>query len=131
MAKSNTVCGRLAWTVVFLTLAAGLLSGSVSAQVTTADLTGTVTETSSAILKKAKVSLRNTATQETRTTASSDAGTYTFTLLNPGTYAVEITVSGFKTFVSQVSLSAGDRARFDAKMSVGAESATEGGNLHL
>jgi type 1 fimbria pilin len=53
------------------------------AQSTTADITGTVTDNSGAILPNAKVTLTNLGTGEVRTGNTTAAGDYTFTLLSP------------------------------------------------
>src|SRR5271163_3675857 len=89
------------------------------AQSTTADITGTVTDNTGAILPHATVTLTNLGTKETRTAVSTDAGDYTFTLLNPGSYSLTVTEEGFKTLtIPQVTLAASDRAREDAKLEV-------------
>ncbi len=93
-------------------------------QVTTADITGTVTDTSGASVSGAKVTVSNTATQEVRTTTSSVSGTFSVTLLNPGSYTIQVANSGFKTFASDLTLAAGDRGRIDANLTVGSESET-------
>jgi hypothetical protein len=96
-----------------------------SAQSTTADITGTVTDASGASLPQSKVTLTNLGTKETRTAETTDAGDYTFTQLGPGTYSIQVSHSGFKSFViPSISLSASDRAREDAKLAIGAEGET-------
>lgn len=113
------------WAVI---LSAGLLLAvpqSVPAQSTTADITGTVTDTSGASLPGAKVTLTNLGTKEVRTAETTSAGDYTFNLLIPGSYSIQVAQSGFKTFViPSIALSASDRAREDAKLEVGAEATT-------
>lgn len=97
----------------------------VSAQTTTADITGTVTDSSGAIISNADVLLTNLGTKETRKGQTTQAGDYTFTQLNPGSYSIQISDKGFKTFViSSVNLSAADRAREDAKLDIGSEAET-------
>jgi Carboxypeptidase regulatory-like domain/TonB dependent receptor len=95
------------------------------AQSTTADITGTVTDGSGAILPNAKVTLTNLGTGEVRNAKTTAAGDYTFTLLNPGSYSVKVESDGFKTFVvPAVTLAASDRAREDARLETGATSET-------
>jgi hypothetical protein len=95
------------------------------AQSTTADITGTVTDSTGAILPNATVTLTNLGTKETRTAVSTDAGDYTFTLLNPGSYSLTVTEQGFKTLtIPQVTLAASDRAREDAKLEIGSADQT-------
>jgi hypothetical protein len=66
------------------------------AQVSTSRLTGTVQDTSGALVAGATVTLRNEQTGLTRTTASSDSGTYTFDAIPTGFYTVEVESKGFK-----------------------------------
>jgi hypothetical protein len=96
-----------------------------SAQSTTADITGTVTDVSGASLPHASVTLTNLGTSEQRTAQTTDAGDYTFTQLGPGTYSIQVSQSGFKSFViPNIALSASDRARRDAKLEVGSGAET-------
>jgi len=94
----------------------------VNAQLTTADVVGTVTDATGAVVSNANVTLTNQRTNETRNTQSNGSGQYVFTLLLPGNYSVRIEVTGFTTFTSNVNVSAGDRARVDASMHVGQSS---------
>ena len=96
-----------------------------SAQSTTADITGTVTDATGASLPHATVTLTNLGTKEVRTAQTTDAGDYTFTQLGPGTYSIQVSQSGFKSFViPNIALSASDRARENAKLEVGTEGQT-------
>ncbi len=92
------------------------------AQSTTADVVGTVTDATGAVLPGATVQLTNLDTQEKRTATSNEAGQYTFTLLKPNHYSVTISSNGFKTStIASFNLSAGDRAREDAHLQIGSE----------
>jgi Carboxypeptidase regulatory-like domain len=93
-----------------------------NAQLTTADVLGTVTDTTGAVVPNANVTLTNQRTNETRNTQSNGGGQYAFTLLQPGNYSVRVEAQGFTTFTSNVIVSAGDRARVDASMHVGQSS---------
>ncbi len=98
---------------------------SAVAQSTTGDITGTVTDTTGAILPHVKVTLTNLATKEVRTAETTDAGDYTFTQLGPGSYSISISNAGFKTFlVPSLELAAADRAREDAKLEIGSAAQT-------
>src|SRR5258708_30287472 len=97
-----------------------LVSALANAQVTTADVVGTVTDNSGAVLPNAKVTITNTATNEVRSGQTNSTGDYVFTFLNPGHYSVRVETTGFKASVSPITISAGDRARVDAQMQVGA-----------
>ncbi len=94
-------------------------------QSTTADITGTVTDNTGAIIPQAAVKLTNLGTKQTRTALSTGSGDYTFTLLGPGSYSLTVAAQGFKTFsVSSVTLAAGDRVREDAKLEIGSADET-------
>lgn len=95
------------------------------AQSTTGDITGTVTDASGAIVPNATVTLTNLGTRETRKAQTTQAGDYTFTQLNPGSYSIQVVDSGFKTFmIPSINLSSADRAREDAKLEIGSEAET-------
>lgn len=86
----------------------------------TADIVGTVTDASGAVLPGASVTLTNTGTNVSQTAPTSASGDYVFNLLQVGTYTVKVEMKGFKTFTaSAITIAAGDRARVDAKMEVG------------
>ncbi|NYF78891.1 TonB-dependent receptor [Granulicella arctica] len=92
------------------------------AQSTTADVVGTATDATGAVVPGATVQLTDIDTQEKRTTTSNDAGEYTFTLLKPNHYSLTISGKGFKTTtIGSFNLSAGDRAREDAHLDIGSE----------
>jgi Carboxypeptidase regulatory-like domain len=100
-----------------------LISGvAINAQLTTADIVGTVYDSSGAVLPNATVTVMNEGTHEARSTQSGSAGQYAFTSLLPGNYSVKVEAHGFTTFTSTVVVSAGDRARVDAPLKVGQSS---------
>ena len=96
-----------------------LLAVPVHAQVTTADLVGRVTDTSGGVLPGATVTLTNEGTRDVRVAATGDGGDYVFNLLPIGSYTVAVTLQGFGSQSTKVTLSAGDRVRFDTKLQVG------------
>lgn len=111
------------WCIVI----AGMLLCALSspAQVITADLLGTVTDSNGAVISNAKVTIVNTDTQFTRTMNTTSAGDYSFTLLPPGTYTVRTEESGFKTQEeSGIKLTAGDKLRVDLRLNPGAATET-------
>jgi Carboxypeptidase regulatory-like domain len=111
----------LLWMLLGVILA---LPVAMSAQLTTADVVGTVTDTTGAVVPNANVTLTNQRTNETRNTQSTGGGQYSFTVLLPGNYSVRVEAQGFTTFTSNVNVSAGDRTRVDASMQVGQSSET-------
>jgi hypothetical protein len=107
--------------VFFCALFCAVFLSSVltQAQLTTADINGTVYDSGGAVLPNASVTLTNTKTQDIRHAKSNAAGEYSFTFLLPGNYSVKVEAEGFTAFTSTVEISAGDRARVDAPLKVG------------
>jgi hypothetical protein len=75
----------------------------------TGTILGTITDSSGAVLPNVKVTITNTATNVTTTTATSSTGDYTAPSLNPGSYTVSATASGFQTSITQSFVLAVDR----------------------
>jgi hypothetical protein len=63
----------------------------------TSGLTGTVTDPSGAVIPNVTVTATNNDTGQTRTVTTGTDGSYHFTLLPPGRYAVKFAAPGFKT----------------------------------
>jgi len=64
-------------------------------------INGEVTDQAGAVVPDAKVTVTNVDTNVSQTTTTTSAGTYLIIDLIPGTYAVKIEKTGFKTFVSR------------------------------
>jgi hypothetical protein len=110
-----------------LTAAALLLCSAslILAQSNTADIVGTVTDTTGAVVPNATVTAVNLGTGQTRSAPSNAVGEYAFSLLQVGNYSVKVEAAGFKQFrVPSVTLSAGDRVRVDAQLQTGGTSET-------
>ncbi len=86
----------------------------------TADIVGSVTDNSGAVVPNAKVTVKNLGTNQARTAQSDAASQYSVNLLPVGDYSVSVEAQGFKTFTaSRVSIATGDRSRVDAALQVG------------
>jgi hypothetical protein len=70
-------------------------SPSAFSQGGTGAINGTITDTSGAVIPKAKVALTNTANGTERSDISNDTGTYVFPGVIPGTYNIVVTAEGF------------------------------------
>jgi len=81
----------------FLSMLFCLTVPNLLAQSTTGTITGIVKDPSGASVSGAKVSVRNLATNETVTTRTTDAGSYTAPSLPPGSYETSVAAEGFKT----------------------------------
>lgn len=94
------------------------------AQVDTGTLTGTVKDTSGAVVPDAMVSIRNTATGATRSIQTSADGVYTAPGLAPALYDVTISKTGFADYKAQVTITVGSHVTLDAPLSVSQVSTT-------
>src|SRR5262245_39446914 len=92
---------------------------AASAQVTTADIVGRVTDSTGAVLPGSTVTIEHQGTHDVRTQPSNETGDYLFNLLPIGVYTIKVELQGFTTQNTRVALSAGDRVRFDAKLQLG------------
>jgi hypothetical protein len=80
-------------------LAVFLLSAVFSfGQQLTGTLTGTTGDTTGAVVANAKITLKNQQSGDVRTTVSNGSGHFAITAVQPGTYTVTITASGFKAW---------------------------------
>ncbi len=91
-----------------------------SAQVTTADLVGTIRDSSRAVVPGALVSLTNVATGVSRSATTGVDGSYHFTALPPGRYTLAVEAPGFgKVERTGVTLQLNQRAQVDLELEVG------------
>lgn len=111
---------------IFLMLALFLCSVPAAlAQLTTADIVGTVTDATGAVIPNASVTLLNLDTHDQRTATANGSGDYQFALLPVGHYSVTIKAPGFKTSTTpNLAVEAGDRARSDVRMQLGGQTET-------
>ena len=107
--------GLTLWVLVCLVIAA-----PAAAQVTTAELAGTVTDSSGGVVADAKLTLANPDTGFSREVTTDSGGTYSMTLLPPGNYSLSAEASGFRKLVQTgISLQVNQRARVDLTLQVG------------
>ncbi len=96
------------------------ISGMAQSQANAADLTGTVTDPTGAVVSGASVHAKNLATGLTRTVTANDEGTYLMIGLPPGEYEVSAEAATFKKVViSPVKLTVGQSANLTIKLEVG------------
>jgi outer membrane receptor protein involved in Fe transport len=109
------------WVLVALVLSFHLLiPPSIRAQVSGATLTGTVTDTSGAVIPNAQVSIKDLGTGIVRTVTTDAAGLYLAPNLLPGSYDVTVSASGFATDVrSGITLTVGAQLELNMEMRVG------------
>jgi Carboxypeptidase regulatory-like domain/TonB dependent receptor/TonB-dependent Receptor Plug Domain len=95
------------------------LTSSVLAQRTTADITGTVTDTTGAILPGASVTAVCLETNFTRTAVTDAQGGYRLAELPICAYRVTVELSGFKSVSRETPLAANAVAKADFRLEVG------------
>ncbi len=83
--------------LVFLLAILSLIAGIQAQTITTGDVTGTVTDSSGAIVPGATVTLKNAATGDIRTAVSGADGSYRLTFVKPGTYTLSAVSAGLKS----------------------------------
>jgi len=88
--KNLSVVFRVLLLIVFLAESAAAQSGN-------ATVSGTVTDSTSALIPGVTVKATNTQTGVVASTVSNEAGTYNFPSLQPGAYKVSAELPGFQT----------------------------------
>ena len=91
---------------------------------TTGDINGTVTDASGAVTPNVAVTLKSIDRGETRSTTTTGAGYYRFSLLQPGNYMVTVEAAGFAKAERQVAVNLGQSAVTDIKLQVGSTTQT-------
>jgi hypothetical protein len=113
----------LAKTLLGGALIFGVLS-QVNAQVTTAAIHGSVTDSTGAVISNARVTAMNTATGIATKTTTNNSGYYFFPVLQiGGPYTVDIEAAGFQKFeANSLILNLNANREVDAKLMIGATS---------
>jgi hypothetical protein len=102
-----------------------LLASSAYCQTGTSGITGVISDPQGRAVAGAKVILTNTATSATRTTESTEAGAYSFDLLPPGDYRIEIEATGFrKSVIDNAKAPIGKQTEINVRLDVGQVSQT-------
>ena len=120
------LCGTGRWILPLIAVAMLLLSAPLTHAQTTAQLTGTVQDTSGAVIPGAQVTLTDESTGGSRVVQTNGQGLYAFPALVPGTYTVKASAKGFQPKeVTGIVLHAGDELAIPAfTLTVGSEATT-------
>jgi len=97
---------------------------SAFAQQVTGNIEGTITDQHAAVLAGASVQLTEVATNVVRTGKTNATGHYLFSALPPGTYSVQVAVSGFKTTVKDVEVRVAETSSANLQLEVGSTAET-------
>lgn len=120
--NASHVRQQFIYTVLLVfTLLAGIAGTTyVQAQTSYGTVVGTVTDSTGADVVGAKVTLKNINTSVTETTSTGAGGTYTLVNLNPGSYSVTVSQTGFKSVTQdRVDVQIGGATRADITLPVG------------
>jgi hypothetical protein len=110
---------------VLIVLGAAFLATMATAQITSARLSGTITDATGAVVPGVQVIARNMGTNLSQTGTSSAGGQYAFNSLPPGTYTLTTTMAGFApTIENNVMLTVGQAATLDIGLKTGSEQDT-------
>ena len=103
-----------------LGLGAAMLAAPAWGQRTSGSITGQVTDASGAAVPNASVTLINKSLGTNRTITSNGQGEYTFDDVQIGTYEVDVTSTGFRTFAATgVVVNVATATRTDAHLAAG------------
>jgi len=103
--------------VAFLTVG---MTPRASAQVLYGSIVGNVTDANGAVVPAAGVTATNQDTGVATTATTNGAGEYNFVALQPGTYAIKVGVSGFKSYERRdLVVEANNVTRTDVRLEVG------------
>ena len=89
------------------------------AQVNTADILGTVTDSGGAVIPNVKVTITNTATNDTKVVTTNSTGDYIVNLMPSGSYTITAEAPSFKKATINLNVVSGDRARANVQLQVG------------
>lgn len=109
--------------IVVVALFANPVSGS--AQRTTGDIRGVITDASGAVLPGVTVTLRGRAVPGAPTTVTNETGVYRFPNLPPGSYDLTVELAGFTTSTQTgIQVSLGGTAEIDVQLKLSTQSET-------
>jgi hypothetical protein len=102
-----------------------LLAAPAAAQRTTANLRGTVTDSTHALVPGATVTVANPDTGLSQTMVTNDSGVYSFSELPIGRYQIKVELQGFKTATrTDIALGVAESREVDIELAAGALSET-------
>ena len=84
----------------------------------TGQISGTVSDPTSAVVPNAAVTITNLGTNAVRSATTNSDGTFVVTGLQPATYEVAIKASGFQAYTTRVEVTVAAKVTVDAKLSV-------------
>ena len=101
-----------------------LFSVGAFAQTERGQISGTVTDSTGAVVSGATVTVKSINTGFTREATTNSSGLYTIPSLKPDTYDVIVEASGFKKYTRRVEVSVGSQNEVSAQLAVGTTATT-------
>ncbi|MGH9449636.1 MAG: carboxypeptidase regulatory-like domain-containing protein [Terriglobia bacterium] len=116
--------GMLRISVVLVVLSIGAIWGAaLFGQAITSSITGTVSDSSGAVVPGATVTVSDRSLGVTRVTTTNSTGSYLVSAIPPGTYDLTVSSHGFKTYrATGVVIQAATKIRANATLQIGAVS---------
>lgn len=109
----------------FLMVTGLFLCSTLQAQTAQGSIAGTVKDANDALVQNAIVEVLNTATGVRQSTRTNSAGAFSVVSLNPGTYNVVVSKSGFeKSLTNAVTVSTAQLSTVDVTLAVGSQTTT-------
>src|ERR1700733_4295568 len=114
---ANASISKIAVMTILLSV---LLTPVVFGQLTDATLKGTVTDASGSVVPRASVVVTKESTGQKRSATSGQSGEFSLPNLAPGSYDVNVSTSGFKTFEQRgLELNVGKFTEINVRLVVG------------
>jgi hypothetical protein len=105
---------RHAWPAIFAALILIAIPAIQAQSTTSGYVTGSVTDSSKAVIKGAVVKLENTGTSLSLTATSGDDGVYHFDFVPPGNYKIHVEASGFGPWEQALAVAVGQSTTANA-----------------
>jgi Carboxypeptidase regulatory-like domain len=117
-----------AWSCLHILLwavaVAGLCVAPAMAQVESGTISGTVHDSTGAVVAGASVTAKNLATSAERTVQTGESGQYNLPGLAPGNYEITVNSTGFAAFKARAELAVGGHTSLDVQLSVSGQITT-------
>jgi outer membrane receptor protein involved in Fe transport len=115
---------RHAWPAIFSALILACVPTMRAQSTTSGYVTGSVTDSSKAVIKGAAVTLENAGTSLNLKATSGDEGTYHFDFVPPGNYKLRVEANGFNPSEQSLTVTVGQSAAVNASLSIASSATT-------
>jgi Carboxypeptidase regulatory-like domain len=115
---------RHAWPAIVAALILACVPAMRAQSTTSGYVTGSVTDSSKAVIKGAAVTLENTGTSLNLKATSSDEGTYHFDFVPPGNYKLQVEANGFSPSEQSLTVTVGQSVTVNASLSIASSATT-------